>query len=377
MIDSLVAALDGLAAADPCALADSESVVALHQQLTRLEAVTARVAARWDAGQGWAADGAKSGAAWLAWRCRLPKRVAQGLLRLGRALRHLPVTEAAWLDGDINSSHVALLAAARNEHTEDAMARDEETLVEDAKRQRFSGFVKRLAYWRQEADPDADERRAERQVEDRRVDLSQTFQGMWLGDMVFDPIRGTIVSDALTRIERELFDADWAEAKERLGREPVVTDLARTPKQRRADAMVEMAIRAMSTPNGGRRPEPLFTVLVGYETFAGRVCELANGTVITPRSVRPWLDQAWVERVVFNGRSRVIDVGVTQRLFTGATRRAVEVRDHDDGCFNETCDDPIEQIDHIKPWADEGPTVQANGRGACGFHNRNRRPGDG
>ncbi|MGH9151467.1 MAG: hypothetical protein ACRD03_03465, partial [Acidimicrobiales bacterium] len=83
----------------------------------------------------------------------------------------------------------------------------------------------------------------------------------------------------------------------------------------------------MGHPAGGRRPEPLFTVLVGYETFAGPVCELADGAVVSPGTLAGWLGEAWVERVVFEGPSRVIDVGEARRAFAGATRRAVEVRD--------------------------------------------------
>src|SRR5439155_22759328 len=139
-------------------------------------------------------------------------------------------------------------------------------------------------------------------------------------------------------IEDEFFDLDHASGS------------SRTPAQRRADALVEMAVRASTAPADGRRPAPLFTVLVGYETFAGRVCELANRTVVTPGSLVPWLDEAYLERVVFDGPSPVIDVGHRRRLFVGATRRAVEVRDLE--CFHETCELPAEdcQIDHIEPW---------------------------
>jgi hypothetical protein len=119
-------------------------------------------------------------------------------------------------------------------------------------------------------------------------------------------------------------------------------------------------------------PEPLFNVFVGYETFAGPLCELANGTPVSPGSLLPYLDRAWLERVVYDGPSRVIDVGVRRRLFTGATRRAVMVRDRE--CFHELCDVPADdcQVDHIEPWAAGGLTVEANGRPACGFHNRAR-----
>lgn len=125
-------------------------------------------------------------------------------------------------------------------------------------------------------------------------------------------------------------------------------------------------------PVAGRMPEPLFTVLVGYETFAGRTCELADGTVITPGSLVNWLDQAWVERVVFDGPDRVTNVGVRRRIFAGATRRAVEVSDRQ--CFHDSCEETVDdcQVDHVEPWSTGGLTVDTNGRLACGFHNRQR-----
>ena len=119
-------------------------------------------------------------------------------------------------------------------------------------------------------------------------------------------------------------------------------------------------------------PEPLFSVLVGYETFAGPICELANGTVVTPGSLAPWLTQAMIERVVFDSPSRVIDVGVRRRLFTGGLRRAIEVRDQE--CFHEFCEERAAdcQVDHIEPYGAGGRTVQHNGRAACPHHNRQR-----
>ena len=149
-------------------------------------------------------------------------------------------------------------------------------------------------------------------------------------------------------------------------------DLARTPAQRRADAMVEMARRAGATPPGARLPEPLVTVLVGYETFAGRICELANGTVLSPGSLLRLLERAWVERVVFDGPDRIKNIGVRRRLFTGATRRAVEVRDRE--CFHEFCEGRADEceIDHVQPYSVGGLTVEDNGRLACRYHNRLR-----
>jgi len=357
---------------DPSVLADGESIVALHRGLARLEAVTTRASAAFEAGGEWQADGARSAAGWLAVRTHVPKAAAQRRLRLGRALRHLPHAEAAWLAGAIGAAQVGALAGARTPATEAALERDEELLVAQATKLRYDHFARALAYWGQLADPDGVEESAQAQHDSRRFHLSQSFAGTWLGDLVLDPISGAVLANALARIEEELFEADWAEARHKLGDGATVADLGRTPAQRRADALVELARRAGTAPPDGRRPEPLFSVLVDYDTFTGRICALANGTVVTPGALVHWLDEAWVERVVFAGPSRVIDVGVARRLFAGATRRAVQVRDQE--CFHEFCDLPADrcQVDHVEPWASGGATTEANGRAACAKHNRDR-----
>src|SRR5205807_7376189 len=128
----------------------------------------------------------------------------------------------------------------------------------------------------------------------------------------------------LERLERQLFEADWAEAKLVHGQGTKAEHLGRTSAQRWADALREMARRSASTPLGAQRPRPLITILAGYGAFA-KVCELASGTVISPASIVPLLTDADIERIVFGSPSRVIDVGQHDRFFTGALRRAIQV----------------------------------------------------
>jgi hypothetical protein len=372
-VADLVAAVDALCGVDPAGLADGDTVQALHRQLDRLSGLTTRATAAFDAGGEWEAEGARSAAAWVAVRCHQPVTVARRRVRLGRALRAMPSTDEAWLAGDVGDAHVEALAGARSRVGGDRFDPDEAVLVGHARDLRYAHFLRVLAYWEQAADPDGVEERAERQHSARRLHLSQSFDGMWFCDGVLDAVSGEIVRASLTSIEDELFRADWAEARHRLGDDQVRSrDLRRTAAQRRADALVQTARRARAAQPGARLPEPLFTVLVGYETFKGRICELAGGTVVTPGSLVPWLGEAWVERVVFDGPDRVKDVGVRRRIFAGATRRAVEVRDRE--CFSELCDLPADEceIDHIEAWAAGGLTIDTNGRPACGFHNRRR-----
>ena len=44
-------------------------------------------------------------------------------------------------------------------------------------------------------------------------------------------------------------------------------------------------MRSATAPAGGKRPQPSISGLVGYETFAGRVCQLASGSTLTPGQV--------------------------------------------------------------------------------------------
>ena len=372
VLSDLEAALDGLCAADPAALADSTTIEALHRQVARLEAATTRAVAAFDAGREWEAVGARSATAWRTVRTRLARPTCRRRAQLGRALRALPLAEAAWLAGDVSAAQVSVLAAARTPATAEAFTRDESLLVGYASTLPFRLFQRAVAYWCQLADPDGVERDAAAQHEARRLHLSRSFGGTWFIDGRLDPIGGAIVAEALRRVEEELFRADWADAKARLGDHASASQLARSASQRRADALVELATRAQAAPAGARRPEPLFTVLVGYKTLAGRVCELADGTPVTPGSLVPWLDRAVVERVVFAGPDRVVNVGARRRLFGGATRRAVQVQGRE--CFHPYCDEPADyaQIDHIRPYAAGGPTTVDNGRPACAYHNRLR-----
>jgi hypothetical protein len=327
-----------------------------------------------DAGGEWALDGAKSVVAWLDTRCHLPKAEGRCLARRAKALAHLPVATAAFADGEIGAAQFDALAKVRTPVTEEAMARDEAMLVGLAKEMKFVPFCAALAHWAQLADPDgAEESELERHAR-RDVYLAQSINGMFLGAMTLDAYSGSIVSAELKRLEDELFAADWAEATERLGREPKLHELRRTPAQRRADAMVEMAIRSAATPADAQRPEPLITILVGYEALYGRICRIEGGPVVSPGSVREHLDGARFERIVFAPGKR-IECSVTSRFFTGATRRAIEVRDQ--ACTHAYCDLPAEhcQIDHIVPWTKGGETTQENGRVLCGFHNRLRNHG--
>jgi hypothetical protein len=370
-VTGLCAAIDRLVAERPAA--DGGVLVELVRQLHRLQAMVDAATADFATSGDWAVDGARSAATWVAERCRIPKATAKRSVGLGKAADDLQVATDAWMAGDVGPAHVAALAAYLRPGTRDALIRDEAMLVEHARNLGYGAFRQALAYWEQHVDPDGCEEQAEARRARRDVRLSTSFEGICLGTITLDAAGGAIVMGELRRIEQALFEADWADAKELAGDDDGLEHrLARTPAQRRADALVEMATRSRSAPPGARRPAPLLTVLVDYPTLAGRVCELADGTVLTPGELLPWITQADVERAVF-GPDRRVEVGETTRFFRGATRRAIEIRDR--VCSHPLCDETAAwcEVDHIVPWEAGGRTCQQNGRLLCRFHHRMRQ----
>jgi hypothetical protein len=373
--DALAQAIDELVVEGASLYGDAESVTRLVRELSRLEFFTTSAVAQFDTSGDWAQDGARNAAAWIAAMCRIPRAMARRFVRRGRNLRRLPAVAEAWEEGSIAAPHVDLMIGLVREATESVLGRDEAMLVSQAKGLRFNQFARTVAYWDQLADPDGTEEAAEARRARRDVYLEASIDGMFLGKMTLDPISGSIVSGELERIEHEMFVADWAKARDEAGAKPSLTDLSRTPAQRRADALVEMATRSALVGTDAPRPAPLFSVLVDWPTLSGRVCELAEGIVLAPGELVDWIGSAELERAVMGPKGR-IEVGTTRRLFSGATRRAVELRDRE--CRHPLCDVTgcRCQADHIVPWSQGGATTQENGRLLCGFHNRlrNQRP---
>jgi hypothetical protein len=359
-IASVSAGLDWFAHNDPSLFCDGASIKALERQGSRLDCATSRAVNSFETWGEWGREGAKSVTAWIDTTCHVPKTEARAQLRRGRALPSLPLVAQAWMSGDIGAAHVDAFLRVKRPVTEEALSESEALLVDLARTMKFAEFAIALDYFEQRADQDGTDEAAEAKKAQRDVYLYPSPNG-FLGEMRFDAIGGAIVVKEHKRIEEGFFKADWAEAKARLGREPHADELSRTAAQRRADAMIEMAVRSASTPAGARRPEPLFSVLIDYPTLYGRIAQCEDGSVVAPGSLLSWLDTATFERIVFAPNKRA-ECSVTSRFFTGATRRAIEVRDRQ--CQHEFCDMCADEceIDHIVPYSQGGLTEQGNGR---------------
>jgi hypothetical protein len=359
-VAQLSEAIDALLSLDPDTLTDPElaaAVIELQRQRARLAAVAARLLARWDRRQVWTGDKCRSAASRLARDTNTSMRSARIELRRARQLESMPATSTAIAAGDLSLDHADLLGRANQQWRNIVFADHEQMLVTECAKLRFSQAKRAVDYWCQRADAQAAESEAQRQRDRAHLFASPTLDGEVVVNGVLDPIGGAIVVDELNRLERDLYLADQRDG------------ITRSGSQRRAAALVQMATRSATVPADGKPPRPLFTVLLGDDSFTG-MCELANGQVIIPGSLVPWLGTADLERILFDGPSTVISVS-RKRRFTGALRRAIQVRDrhcqHPSGC-----DEPVDRcdVDHVVPRNQNGPTSQFNGRIECFPHNR-------
>jgi hypothetical protein len=333
----------------------------------RVEALEAKLVGEWDAQGRWAGHGSRSAAASLAHQRRVPAAVCGRAPKLARKLRAFPAVRAAWEAGAIDTAHVEKICGADSRRVHDDLVADQVLVTRWAMELRWKAFCQKLAEWLDEHDQEGAEPDGRAS---RRFHCSRTLDDRLALDGLLDTVGGSIFAKELERLERKLWDEDVAEARERLGYDPLQHQLRRTPEQRRADALVLMAERSATGPEDGRRGTVLISVLVGHDSLT-RILELSNGIALRAGQVIPWLDAAAIEQVLFDGPSTVVKVS-NKRNFTGVVRKAVEVRDR--GCQHPTCDEPIDrcQADHIIPWSADGPTSQENGRLLCGYHNRLR-----
>jgi hypothetical protein len=365
------AAVDDLTALDAAGLDGrhaAEMLVELRRVTARLAAVEARLVDRVNCTRPWSEDGYRSTANWLAASDHTSLDDTRGGARLARRLRSMPATAAAFAAGDITVAHAHRLAALNGPLTAAAFADAEEFLVGQARTMRWADFTTACAYWARHArDEDPDPDRSDR--EHRHASLHDGLRGT-------GPHRG-----ADPRPPRPPCATRWSGSngtvRGRLGlcpgrpwrrdhdRRPGPYSPPTPPRCPRRDGH---AVR--HPPADGKRPRPVISVLAGYDAFA-KICELADGTLLGHATVAGLLNEAAIERIVFDGPSRILDLD-RARSFVGAARRAVEVADRH--CQGPGCHIPAQRcdIDHTWRWADGGPTRPDSGQARCGPHNRQR-----
>lgn len=383
----------------------------------RLTAIAARTIAVVEADGWWVLDARnRSITSWVAAHGRVPHGQASRLVGLGRAMRdHLPATAAEVVAGAVSVEAAHLLAslttttdARRGALAAPAGECGEEFLVEHARVLPVASLRLLARRWAAQADPEADERGYRDAQEAEYLDLADTTEGCRLSGFLTTEhghaLRAALAAltdrssgcagltaarkraTALTTMVRSVLDNDLTGATgthrpqisvvadlDTLTRALTRGSLGGTSFEAQPAATVRP--RARDGGSGARsrcepddvplaaRPAPIGDV----ERFA--VAELV-GTGPVPDSVLARLAcDSTITRVVFGPQSQVLDVGRSERTYTGHKRRAIIARDLP--CQAPDCDAPpaLSEIHHTEHWArDNGTTDVATGCLLCWSH---------
>src|SRR5436190_1454596 len=176
----------------------------------------------------------QSACTWVAVQCQMSKTTAADRLCVGEQLGNLSRIAEALSSGQIGYQAAAVICHLSEQVGEKRQYIDQEHWIAYA--QKFS--LKDLRYLSYEArvrwDCEGFERQSEEDYELRSLDISETTGGMYRLDAWLDPVGGSALKAAIESLSN-----------------PLGADDARTAKQRRADALVEMTKHAMDQ---GRLP---------------------------------------------------------------------------------------------------------------------------
>src|SRR5207244_12658629 len=156
---------------------------------------------------------------------------------------------------------------------------------------------------------------------------------------------------------------------------PLGADEARTPRQRRADALTELTYHAMEAGtmprrNGVRPHINVNTTIEGLKGELGAAAsELQNGMPISSKTVQRLACDGALARVL-TADSQVIDVGRATRAVSPAQWRGLKARHR--CCAAPGCDRPINWTSphHVEFWSRGGKTNLSDLLPLCYFHHR-------
>ena len=295
---------------------------------------------------------------WAAQTCGLTPNAASDRLCVGKHLEAMPRVAEALSTGEIGYQATSVICHFRENLSED--------LRELCYEEQWIGHAKQLTvknlHWLAEhvrymLDPDSFDHGIEEDYEKRFLSISES-SGMFHLSGVLDREGGSALKTAIESLSKRIGTAD-----------------ERTPKQRRADALVEVAHHAMNQGtlprrNGVRPHITVHTTIEGLKRELGAsASELQNGMPISSKTVQRLACDGALSRVL-KADSVVVDVGRATRAVSPGQWRGLKARHR--SCAAPGCDRPINWTSphHIEFWAHGGKTNLPDLLPLCYFHHR-------
>jgi hypothetical protein len=302
-------------------------------------------------------NGHCSAVSWVMNTCTMSQSSASDRLCVGKQLESMPKVAEALSSGEIGYQSASVICHLRDKLGDKRDLLNEEELVGYAREFSIKGMNRLSDYTRYVLDPDGFERDSEENYEERFLHISE-MRGMYHLTGVIDPEGGAALKTAVDALAK------------RLG-----TDDGRTPKQRRADALVEMVHHAMDQGTmprrSGARPHVMVTTTIeGLKGELGAsASELQAGMLVSSKTVQRLACDGTLSRVL-KADSVVVDVGRATRAVSPAQWRALKARHRT--CSFPGCDRPISWTSphHVDFWSRGGPNNLRNLLPLCFFHHR-------
>lgn len=378
LIEQLESLTDDLATFEAWRLPSAELrevAVAMQKARTTMDAALSRVAGAAD-DMGLAKDdGATSTTAWLANLAGIHKGEAAKLVGLSKVTTEL--TGAAWMRGQVTTDQASVIMKAihglpdwvGDEERADA----EQHLIELAADHNLDD-LKRLANHVMEViDPDGADEILGKKLQDEE-------QRAWDATRLIMRRRGDGTTDGKFKLPDA--DADVLRAAvegiiapRRSGINETkhgVGDFNALPRaQRMGLAFVELLnhLPTESLPKaGGLAATVAVTVDVDDLRTGQGVATNTSGTTISATKAQRLACNAHLVALYLDSESRVLDHGMTKRLFDRHQRLALAVRDG--GCVWAGCDRPPAwcEAHHLNAWSEGGPTDLDKGALFCHYH---------
>ncbi len=362
-------------------------LVELEKVSRFIEAARAEVLAEVDRTGAFRDHGHTTMAGWLRAGISYSAGDAKHHVKVARMVVEFPQISERLQAGTIGVAQVRRLAAAHaNKRVSAELPAFVDTLADRAQDMPYEDFNSVMIRWEHYADADGAHRDSERIHEERDATVHP------VGDVVYvDAKVGTAQGAFMLEVFEKYVQAELAQDladRDAKGLD-LYSDLARTAKQRRADALYAVFASAANGMFAPSEPvvnividattyetaltallndTPLPSLLGAPDTFGSRRCETTAGVTIDPFDAIVASMIGQVRRVVMSSPSTVIDLGRKSRLFTGSSREAIFLRRRKciwPGCSALTC-----EADHRTPWAEGGTTSPDNGDPLCRKHNR-------
>jgi hypothetical protein len=283
--------------------------------------------------------------------------VASRMTATARRLERLPVTSRAWVEGTLSAGQVHAITANVTDGTIGLFAEHEPALVPSLAALSAREAALAMQAWRARAEAVVTPEEPAEPA--RSLHLSRTLDGRGELTGSLGPHATTVVGTAL-----RLASTNDAEGQP-----------ARTPAERRADALVELCQFFLDhqTSRLGGRHRPHLNVVMRYEDLVaglpqGSVGHTVDGQPVDAATLSRLLCDSAVHRVLVRNRSAVLDYGTSTRVVSPSLFAAVALRDQH--CRHPGCDRPPQwcEAHHVVPVEARGPTCMANLVLRCSRH---------